>query len=197
MASEIPNKYAETSIPILPLLAQRWSPRAYDPDFVIDEEIIRCIFEAARWSPSANNMQPWRFAVLRRGEPLHAEVCAKGLMGFNQVWAPNASLLVLILAEAQTKEGKPNPYARFDTGLAVSNLIVQAERLGLSAHIMAGIHGDVLRSLLQLRDSIDVIAAMTLGQRADASTLQGPLYEREVAPRTRVPLETLVLHGQV
>ena len=197
MTTPLAGKVAVTSAPILPLLAGRWSPRAYDPSFEIPDEILGSLFEAARWSPSANNMQPWRFAILRRGEPLHAEVCSKGLMGFNQVWVPNASVLVLVLAEGLTKDGKPNPYARFDTGLAVSNLIVQAEDLGISAHLMAGIHAEQIRAILELPASIDVIAAMTLGRRADPSTLQGSAYEREVAPRTRLPLETLLLHGKI
>jgi hypothetical protein len=31
--------------------------------------------------------------------------------------------------------------------------------------------------------------AMTIGKRADASVLEGPAYEREVAPRVRLELD--------
>lgn len=190
-----PYKGAVTSIPIHPYLAERWSPRAFDARHVIDPEVVTCMLEAARWSPSANNMQPWRFSVLLRDEALHKEACEKGLMGFNRVWAPRASLLIIISAKTTTPDGKPNAYARFDTGLAVSNLIIQGEMLGYSAHVMGGIHADVLKGLLNLPEDVEVIAAMTVGLLASVTTLQGALYDKEMAPRTRLPLEEVVLHG--
>jgi nitroreductase len=43
----------------------RWSPRAMSGD-AIEKEILLGLFEAARWAPSANNNQPWRFLYARR-----------------------------------------------------------------------------------------------------------------------------------
>jgi len=49
---------------ILDLLASRKSIRRYKPDPVPDELIDR-ILEAARWAPTGENYQPWRFIVVR------------------------------------------------------------------------------------------------------------------------------------
>ena len=56
------EKPADTQYPIHDLLRRRWSPRAFD-DRPIEPEKLRSLFEAARWAPSSNNEQPWRFLV--------------------------------------------------------------------------------------------------------------------------------------
>ena len=88
------DQSAATDHPILDVLVERWSPRAYDAAVTIDEQKLNNALEAARWAPSAMNVQPWRFIVARRGTATHAAV-VESLMGFNQAWAPNASALVV------------------------------------------------------------------------------------------------------
>ena len=62
------NKTAITAAQILPVLAERWSPRSFDANYKLSEHEVLSILEAARWAPSANNAQPWRFSVLHRGD---------------------------------------------------------------------------------------------------------------------------------
>ena len=83
---------ADTDAPILDVLAERWSTRIFDAQTPIDEEALASELEAARWAPSANNTQPWRFVVARRGTGAHAAIVA-ALMGFNQTWAADAGAL--------------------------------------------------------------------------------------------------------
>ena len=63
---------AVTAAPILDVLAERWSTRIFDAETPIDEAALASALEAARWAPSANNTQPWRFVVARRGTAEHA-----------------------------------------------------------------------------------------------------------------------------
>jgi len=42
------KKPAQTDYPIMAELAQRWSPRAYDPTHEISSEELGSLFEAAR-----------------------------------------------------------------------------------------------------------------------------------------------------
>ena len=63
------DRIAQTSTPISEVLANRFSPRAYDAAAAVDETKLVAALEAARWSPSAANTQPWRFIVARRGTP--------------------------------------------------------------------------------------------------------------------------------
>ncbi|UCG63980.1 MAG: nitroreductase family protein [Deltaproteobacteria bacterium] len=52
---------------LMEIMKYRRSIRRYKPDDVPDE-LIEKILEAARWSSSGDNAQPWRFIVLRDPE---------------------------------------------------------------------------------------------------------------------------------
>lgn len=51
------RKPAETSVPVAPTIAERWSPRAYDETAVITDAQLTALLEAARWAPSFGNTQ--------------------------------------------------------------------------------------------------------------------------------------------
>ena len=61
------KKLANTAVELHPILAERWSPRSFDATHEISDSDVLGILEAARWSPSSNNSQPWRFIVAKRG----------------------------------------------------------------------------------------------------------------------------------
>ena len=92
-----------TQVPVAHPIAQRWSPRAFDPTFELSADDITALGEAARWAPSAANLQPTRFIVARRGTATF-ETIVSTLAGFNREWAPNASALIVAVAET-TREG--------------------------------------------------------------------------------------------
>ena len=180
----------------MPALAERWSPRSFDTDHTLSQHEILSMLEAARWAPSANNAQPWRFSVLTRGSDLFEKVAAEGLSGFNQAWAPNASALIVVSIKTNNADGAPNKYAPYDAGLSVANLVVQAHELGLHTHQMGGYLPDPIRSILELSDDLSPIVVIAVGKVAPAEKLEGPAYDREVAPRTRLELDEIVLHGK-
>src|ERR1051325_6835990 len=122
----IPTKTAITAAPLHPLLAERCSPRAFDPDHQLTDQQVTALLEAARWAPSASNTQPWRFAVTLRGTTEHAAVL-DALAPFNQQWAQGASALIVVAAETAGPDGAARPWAVYDTGQAVAHLSVQAQ----------------------------------------------------------------------
>lgn len=186
------NKTAETAVPILPVLAERWSPRSYDADYQLSREKLLAVLEAARWAPSANNGQPWRFSVLERGSELHGKVCEQ-LNGFNQIWAPKASTLVVVSALTKRPDGEPYRGAHYDVGLAVQSMVIQAHAMGLVAHQMSGANRDAVHEVLGLGSDLEVLVLVALGKAASPDALEAAARERELAPRTRLPLSELVL----
>ncbi|MFT4571296.1 MAG: hypothetical protein ACI8TX_002055 [Hyphomicrobiaceae bacterium] len=54
------HRPANPDHPIHNLLANRHSPYAFDPDRVVTDEDFNSLFEAARWTMSSYNAQPWR-----------------------------------------------------------------------------------------------------------------------------------------
>jgi nitroreductase len=185
------DRHADTTAPLLGALVERWSPRAYDPTAEVPTETLRTVFEAARWAPSANNVQPWRFIVARRGTAGFAKI-HDALLGFNQAWADSAAALVVNLAETVDAEGNARPWARYDLGQAVAHLTVQAQHEGLHTHQMGGFDAARLREAFDLDASLEVVSVTAIGVLGDAANLPDGLREREAAPRIRKPLEELV-----
>lgn len=188
----IDNKRAITRVAIHDLLATRWSSRAFS-DEPVSAEAVTSLMEAARWSASSNNEQPWRFIIATRDD---AEAHAKFLQGVNtgnQRWAPKAWVLMLGIARDNFDvEGQPhNRFAQYDTGQAVQNIVVQATALGLNVRQMGGILPDKFRELYAIPAGYTIMAGLAIGYAGDPDALVSPLNERERHPRTRRPLNDL------
>ena len=190
------SKTAITAAPIAPVLADRWSPRAYDSSYVLADHDLLSVLEAGRWAPSANNAQPWFFSVAKRGDDLWNKITSEALEGFNAAWAPNASAFIVISAETVTADGRDNSYAVYDAGLAVMSMVIQAQELGIATHQVGGFNRVTMPGILGLKESVSPVVLLVLGKVAAADTLQGPAYEREIAPRVRKTLDEIVLHGK-
>jgi nitroreductase len=190
------KKTAVTSVPLASSLAERWSPRAFDEAHTLSREESLAILEAGRWAASSMNGQPWRFSLLHRGDELWAKIAEKGLSGFNKSWAPRASALLVVSVKTLTEDGKPDNSAHYDAGLSVASLCIQAEELGLRTHQMGGFVKDSVHKILGLADDLEVLVVVAIGKQAAAETLEGPAVDRELAPRTRLELDEIVLHGK-
>ncbi|MFM2321726.1 MAG: hypothetical protein RL612_873 [Actinomycetota bacterium] len=190
------SKTAITAAPILPVIAERWSPRAFDENYEISKHELLSILEAGRWAPSAMNGQPWRFSVAVRGDDVFEDVRG-ALLGFNQEWSKCSSALIVISIKNQKEDGSPYPIAVFDAGLAAQNMMIQTTELGLQAHPISGIDVAAMHKVLDLPEDLTVLAALVVGKRADAKVLEGtPAYERELQTRVRHDLDDIVLHGK-
>ena len=189
------DKKATTSQPILDAIANRWSPRAF-ADTPVSTEQLQQLMEAARWSASAFNAQPWRFIVATQEKKAEYEKILACLGEFNQAWAKRAPVLMIAVAETRfSHNDKPNRHGGYDTGQAVASLSIQATELGLVLHQMAGFSADAARETFNIPDDYDPMAASALGYRGNADQLSEPMQEKEVAPRTRKPFSEFVFSG--
>jgi nitroreductase len=186
------RKTASTTVSVHPLLAERWSPRGFDRAHEIGDEALAALLEAARWAPSAQNSQPWRFLVTRRSEPAHDRLFAALAPG-NQAWAGAASALILVAARTAGDEGRPQPWALYDTGQAVAALVTQAQADGLSVHQMGGFDTGAVRAGFGLGEDLTPVVVLAVGRHDTEAGLPEPLAAREAAPRTRHPVGDLLL----
>lgn len=189
------EKFADATYPIEPLLQQRWSPRAFAERPVEPAKLLR-LWEAARWSASCSNQQPWYFIVATKEDAGEYARLLSCLRENNQQWAARAPVLMVSVAKlAFDMNGQPNRYAFHDVGLSVANLIVQATALGLGVHQMAGFYPDKVRELYGVPDDFEPVAGIVLGYPGDPATLSEELRQRELAPRVRKPLESFIFRG--
>jgi len=190
------EKPADTHHPIHSYLQHRWSPRAFD-ERSVDPATLRSLFEAARWSASGGNRQPWFFVVATKDDP---EAYAR-LLGIlnekNALWARRAPVLMLVVAQLYPgPDGQPSLRSLYEVGLAVGNLTTQASAHGLAVHQMGGFDAAKAREDLRIPEAYEPVAAIALGYAGDPQTLPDDLRERELAPRARKPLGEFVFDGE-
>lgn len=181
-----------------PIFLERWSPRAFTGEPIPEAELMR-IFEAARWAPSSYNSQPWRFIYARRDTP-HWQPMLSLLVEFNQSWAKDASVLIMVASSSTMQpigQDKPVPsYSHsFDAGSAWGCLALQATKLGWHAHGMVGFDKDRAFAELGLPEGYRPEAAIAIGRLGDKSKLPEALQARET-PSDRKPLAETVFEGK-
>lgn len=175
------------------LLLERWSPRAMSGESLNDEELM-ALFEAARWAPSSYNNQPWRFIYAKRNTE-YWEKFLTLMVEFNQSWAKNAAVLVVIISKKTFDfNGKPSITHKFDSGAAWENLALEAETRGLVAHGMEGFDYKKAREVLAIPGDYDVEAMVAIGKKGKKEDLPPDLQERET-PSDRKPLAELIMEG--
>ncbi|MFN8169089.1 MAG: nitroreductase family protein [Candidatus Nanopelagicales bacterium] len=191
------GRTARTEVEIHPLLAERWSTRAFDASPLADDEVA-ALLEAARWAPSAMNHQPWRFLVGRTGaagpDATHAALL-EAKAGSNQVWAGRAPLLVAALARVEEADGTPRTVGPYELGLAVAQLTVQAHALGLHVHQVGGFSADAVSAAFDVPSAYRPVVVLAVGRQGDDEHLPDWARERETAPRERLALEEIAFSG--
>ncbi len=185
---------AETSTPVNEIIATRRSPRSFNADAVISNTDLLAILEAARWAPSAFNGQPWRYFVGKRGDEVFTQILTS-LGEFNQTWAVNASALILVAGKTTKSDGSPYADYQYDCGLSVSQLSIEAHDRGLIVHQMTGFDKSIAQNVLSISSDLIPVVVMAVGTQDVPEKLSGPLLERELAKRERLPLETIVVKG--
>jgi nitroreductase len=190
-------KSAQTLQPIHELLARRWSPRAFDASKKISRAQIISMIEAARWAPSCFGDEPWRYIVWDKHSDLSAWEKALACLGeANQKWVKNAPVLFASIANTLFDHNtSANRWAQHDTGASSMALVLQAEALGLVAHQMGGFDAAKLRAAFLIPEQFTPMAMIAVGYQADAEILEGDYKTRELAVRSRKPMETRFFEG--
>jgi len=172
----------------------RWSPRSFSSE-PLPEGTLATLLEAARWSPSCFNEQPWRFLWAEQPEDRARFVSL--LSPKNRVWAERAPLMLFLVARRSfTESGAENRWACFDVGAAWMALALQARKLGLHAHAMAGFSRERAQAELGVPEGLyDVVAAIAVGRRADPLLLPEDQAARET-PGPRRPAVELAFEGR-
>ena len=190
------RKPAETAHPVHELIRERWSPRAFS-DKPVAPEILRSLFEAARWAPSSSNEQPWTFLVALKEDLENHEKLLGALVESNQAWAKHAPVLGIVVSRmAFASNSAANRNAFYDTGAAMSQLTTEATSRGLFVHQMAGFDPHKVIQLFEVPTGWEPVAAFVIGYPGDPESLPAKLKERELAPRIRKPITDLVMTGR-
>ena len=112
---------------------------------------------------------------------------------FNQNWAKNAPVLILVNSKKTfTKGGKPNKHSWYDAGQAMANLSIQATSFELNVHQMAGFSKEKAELEIVKNDDFDAVTVAAVGYRGNPDQLPDDLISGEVAKQIRKPIFELV-----
>ena len=182
---------------ILEIIQERWSPVAFSSSKV-EEFKLKAMFEAAGYAPSCNNEQPWLFVYSTHDE----KEIFNDFLGFlaegNKLWAKNAYALAISMARTKfSYNDKPNRFAFYDTGMAVTNLLLQAQTLDIFVHQMGGYSIEKVKEYFSLGDGIEPIAMMAIGYLGDGSDLSPELLKRDEKRRPRKSVSEFVFKNSL
>jgi nitroreductase len=192
------EKHAATSVPIHELMTRRWSPRAYDAERPVTRAQLASLLEAARWAPSCNGVEPWRYLVWdRTRDPEGFQRAYECLSDNNKRWVKNAPLLMLSVASPDPLPGgRPSRWGQHDTGMASLSLALQAVALGLIAHQMAGYDVEKARAAFEIPADHTPMAMTAVGYQASPEVLDEETKKKELVARGRKPLGERFFEGQ-
>jgi nitroreductase len=174
------------------IFLDRWSPRAMSGEEIPLEELL-ILFEAARWSPSSGNNQPWRILFSRRSSeswPVYYEL----LVDSNKIWCVRAAALLLLISGTTYSSGKPCRTHSFDCGAAWMSLALQGNLNGYVVHGMEGFDYEKARTSLNIPEGYGIEAMIAIGRPGRIEDLPEKLQIREV-PNERKPLVELIHEG--
>ncbi len=178
-----------------PIIQKRRSPKAYIEKMISPFD-LDLIFEAGRWAASSSNEQPWRFIYAFRGEIMFNKMM-ENLNPTNSVWAQNASVVVLAVAEKYFRKFQvENKHARHDLGAAIAQISLQAASMDIYAHPMAGFNREKMAELFKIDHRFDVVTVFTLGYLLTQGEMSPEQLIKETAERKRKPKAEIVFHGK-
>ena len=154
---------------LLELIKSRRSVRKFQNRPVEREKILTCV-EAARYAPSAEHSQPWRFVVID-DEQIKAQFAKRAFSGIYRMtmWAAKAPALVVILAELDflaNRIGKQITglnYYLIDVGIAGEHFVLQAQELGLGTCWIGWFSAKGVRKALNIPRKYKPVSILALG----------------------------------
>lgn len=183
-------KTANTVNPVIELLRKRWSPRSFSARELSAEDMLT-LLEAASWSFSGGNLQPWFYIYAYRATPGFERILNNLSLG-NQGWAKNAAVLMVSLAKRERDPGKPNLWSKHDLGAANMQMVLQALSMNIYGHFMGGFDSNKMAESLNIDTTIyEPVACIALGYPGDPGVLVESLRIRETEERKRKNIDEI------
>lgn len=163
------------------LVETRKSTRGYDSARPVPQETLERILDAGRLAPSAKNLQPWKFVVVRSPEMLEAvRPC------YERAWFRQAPVLLIVRGDrnaAWVRSGDGWNSLETDLAIAMDHLVLAAHAEGLATCWVSAFDPALLHKVLRLTPDEEVFAITPIGY---------PSNDAETRPKTRKPLDEVV-----
>ena len=174
-------------------IQKRWSPRGFT-DQRVTEEMIKLLFEAARWAPSSRNEQPWNYYYVQRENTKVFDEFVELLTGNNPSWAKNAQVLIIsVMKKISGYNNRPNGKALHDIGAANVSMAIQAAEMGIQIHQMGGFDKQKATEYLKLdNNQFEPVTMIAVGYPQVNSSPSESQVSRKAQHQTRKELSEFV-----
>jgi len=155
---------------VLEVIKGRRSIRAFKNQDV-PAEIVEELIDAARWAPSAGNIQPWEFIIVRK--PRIKRRLVEAALG--QMFIEEAPVVIVVCADEERSSqgygvrGK-TLYCIQDTAAAMQNIHLTAYSLGLGTCWVGAFREEEAREILKIPRGMRPVAIIPVGYPAEAPT---------------------------
>jgi nitroreductase len=186
-------KRAVTKYPVHELITKRWSARSFSNKPISDYQLFT-LFEAASWTASSMNEQPWRYKYATRDNQEEYMKYHSCLLPGNKPWSADGAVIIISLAKTTfSKTGAANRHYFHDVGAANNNLLLQAVSMDIYGHMMAGFDIDKTIRTFDLPPDLEPVCFIVLGYLGHPEKLEEPYQTRELQVRTRKSLDEIIL----
>lgn len=152
---------------VVEAIKARKSIRAFTNKEVSEEE-VRKLVDAARHAPSAGNIQPWEFVIVREPQRKHRLASA----ALDQTFIEEAPVVIVVCAnEAQSGLGYGargvTLYCLQDTAAAIQNMLLTACALGLATCWVGAFHEEEVAKVVNVPRGVRPVAIVPVGHPAE------------------------------
>jgi len=156
-------KGGKPELDVFEAVLKRHSVRSYKSTPVPEEKLMK-ILEAGRLAPSAANIQPWHFIVVR--EPEKRKKLAKSR------WAKFLAEAPVVIVGCGDKKASPK-WFMIDVAIAMQNMVLAATGEGLGTCWVGSFDENEVKGLLKIPENHSVIALLAVGYPREKLDLEG------------------------
>ena len=190
MENSIIDNHAVTDHPIHDLLRKRWSARAFSSRRVEKTKLFS-ILEAARWTPSSRNEQPWRYIIFTTDNPSRLLEAQSVLLESNSFAKQAPILICAITKKTYTDSLELNRLYFHDLGAANENMFLECFNQGLIMHEMGGFNVKLAREIFNIPDDYEVGIMIAVGYQGTNDSLPEKFKVKNTKPRERKHLSQI------
>ena len=151
------------------VIAKRRSVRHFNAKLDVADEDIRALIEAGVTAPTAGNIQPWRFTIVRS---LEAREKLAGAL--RQRWATSAPVVIVVSVDprpciARYSDRGERLYCIQDSAAAVENILLAAVDRGLASCWIGAFDSIAVRDALGIPAPVEPSASLPVGYSAESA----------------------------
>jgi nitroreductase len=153
-------------VDLLEAIKGRRSIRSFKSDEVTQRE-VDLLIEAATHAPSAGNIQPWEFTIIKTPEMKKRLVEA----AYGQSFIEEASIVIVVCANEDRSSQRYGDrgktlYCLQDSAAAIQNMLLTAYSLGLGSCWIGAFKEDEVRAVLNVPAGVKPVAMIPIGHPA-------------------------------